>query len=72
LPDDALIPTRDAALLSGAGSLPTWQRLRTLGRTPRAYLVNQNSHAYKVGDCKRMAKEAAAAAEESDATPEAA
>jgi hypothetical protein len=57
LPDDALIPTRDAALLSGAGSLPTWQRLKAEGRTPRAFLVNGSSHAFKVGDCKRMAQE---------------
>jgi hypothetical protein len=67
LPDDALVPTRDAALLSGVGSLPTWQRLKSLGRAPRARVVNGNSHAFRVGDCKRMAAIEGAEAEEPEA-----
>jgi hypothetical protein len=54
LPDEAIVTTRDAVLLSRVGSLSTWQRKKRVGKTPRAIPVNGSTEGYVVGQVKAM------------------
>jgi hypothetical protein len=54
LPDDVVVPTRDAMLIACIGSQSTWQRLKALGKTPPVYQLNGSTDGFRNGDCKEM------------------
>lgn len=54
LPNNVVVPTRDAVLIAGVGSLSTWQRLKRKGETPKVFPLNGSTDGFLNSDCQKM------------------